>query len=60
MGINTANSIDRICQLTNRGYDVVVVVLQNGAWVVYKRATDKGTKGGVLIYDPPTPMAADL
>ena len=52
MGVNTAKSIERIRQLTNKGYDVVVVVLQDGAWVIYKRATDKSTKGGVLIYSP--------
>ena len=57
MGVNTAKSIERIRQLTNGGYDVVVVVLQNGAWIVYKRATYKGTKGGVLIYDPLAPLS---
>ena len=54
MGVNTAKSVERFRQLTNKGYDVVVVVLQNGPWVVYKRATYKGTKGRVLIYDPLT------
>ena len=57
MGADTVNSVERIRQLTNKGYDVVVVVLQNGAWVVYKRATYKGTKGRVLIYDPLTPIS---